>query len=101
MKQAELALVIGFAVSLVVQILKRVWPGLNTSDALVKQITATVLASVAVLAAAQWHFNEQVFWQMLLTAVAALASHKVLLKTDPTPALTPKIEPDPDIEDGA
>ena len=81
MYDVQLAVVLGFAVSLGLQMLKRIWPGLDCSEALTKQIVAVLLAGGAVLAAAHWQLNLDVAWQAVLAAVAALATHKALLKT--------------------
>ena len=81
MEQDELAVVLGFVVSLVLQLLKRMWTGLDTSEAIVKQIVAVLLAAISVFAAAGWQFTGAVAWQAALAAIAALATHKALLKT--------------------
>jgi len=81
MEQAELAVVLGFVVSLVLQLLKRMWTGLDTSEAIVKQIVAVLLAAISVFAAAGWQFTGAVAWQAALAAISALATHKALLKT--------------------
>jgi len=88
MQAVELAVVLGFAVSLGLQLLKRIWPSLDTSEALTKQIVVVLLAGGAVLAAAHWQINLDVAWQAVLAAVAALATHKTLLKT-PEPEAQP------------
>lgn len=81
LQSAELAVVLGFAVSLGLQLLKRIWPQLNATDALVKQIVAVLLAAGAVLAAAQWQVNEATLWQAVLAGIAALGTHRALLAT--------------------
>jgi len=85
MQAAELSIVLGFVVSLGLQLLKRVWPGLDASDAVVKQIVAVLLAAIAVLAAAQWQVNAATLWQAVLAGIAALGTHKALLATPNTP----------------
>ena len=84
MEQAQLAVIVGFAVSIVLQLLKRVWEDLDCSEAVVKQITAVALAALAVLIAAQWQFDTQVLWQMVVAAITALGTHKALLKQPET-----------------
>lgn len=81
MSEVQIAVVLGFAVSMGLQLLKRVWPGLDCSEAIIKQIVVVLLAGGAVLAAAHWQINLDVAWQAVLAAVAALATHKALLKT--------------------
>jgi len=83
MEQAQLAIVVGFVVSLALQLAKRWWPKLDATDALTKQITAVVLAAVAVLAAAHWQLDKQTLWQAVVAAVSALGTHKALLAQDP------------------
>jgi len=85
MQAAELAVVMGFAVSLGLQLLKRVWPGLNATEALTKQIVAVLLAAIAVLAAAHWQVNADTVWQAVLAGIAALGTHKALLATPDKP----------------
>ena len=85
MTEAQLALVVGFVVSLAIQIVKRWWPGLDCSEALTKQVSAVVLSAVVVLAAAQWHLTAEVGWSMALAAISALGTHRALLKTPDTP----------------
>lgn len=79
MDAAQLPAVVGFVVSLVVQLLKR-WAKFEASDAVVKQFTAALLAALGVLIAAQWKVDQTVLMQAVGAAIMALATHKVLLK---------------------
>ena len=81
MTEAQLSVVVGVLVSMGLQLLKRVWPALDNSEALVKQVSAVVLAAVVVLAAAQWRLDAQTAWGMALAAISALGTHRALLKT--------------------
>lgn len=87
MTEVQIAVLVGFVVSLALQLLKRWWPGLDTSEAVTKQVTACVMAAVGVLIAAHWQFSGAVGWQMLVAAVAALATHKALLAQGSTAPL--------------
>ena len=74
----SLPVIAGYIVSMLFQALKRLsW--LDTSDAVVKQVTVSVIAGVAVIAAAGWQVNQTTLLQAVGAAIMALATHRTLL----------------------
>ena len=79
MEQVQLPVIVGFCVSMIFQLLKK-WQWLECTDAVVKQVTASVLAAVAVFATHQWQITSAVVLQAVGAAIMALATHKTLLQ---------------------
>ena len=86
MEQFSLPVVVGFIVSLVFQMAKK-WQWLDASDAVVKQVTTSVLAALTVFIAAKWQIDATVLLQAVGAAIMALATHKTLLQKSLASAL--------------
>ena len=78
MEQFDLPVVVGVAVSLVFQLLKK-WKWLDATDAIVKQTSVAVLAAVVIGQANSWNITLPVATQMALAALMAWLTHKGLL----------------------
>lgn len=82
----QIAVLVGFVVSLGLQLVKKVWPGFNATEALTKQVTVCAVAGVSVLSLAGWRLDKETLAQAAWAAVAALGTHKGLLAVPAVPA---------------